>query len=321
MTALITGGAGFIGSHLAKELVRREEQVIVVDDLSNGSLDNISDLLGERNFRYVIADVQNPRIAEGLVAESDVVYHLAALVGMRLAVEEPLRTLRTNSGATATVLAAAAGSMRRVVMASSSEVYGLNAHKPSLENDNVVLGATTRARWSYACAKAFDELLALSYHREQGLPVIVARLFNAVGANQSGRYGMVMPRFIERALRAAPLEVYGDGSQTRCFGDVDEIAGALIALANEPSAYGEVVNVGSDEEVTILELARRVLARTGSSSPIIHVPLVRVYGEDYEEIQRRIPDLSKLRRLIGWAPHMTLDEIVEKIIARPQVAA
>ena len=321
MTALITGGAGFIGSHLAHELVRLGEQVIVVDDLSAGSLDNIAALELKANFRYVIADVQNPKIVEGLVAECDVVYHLAAHVGMRLAVEEPLQTLLTNTGATASVLAASSRSMRRVLIASSSEVYGLNAHKPSLETDNVVFGATTRARWSYACGKMFDEFLAQAYHREHGLPVVVARLFNAVGENQSGRYGMVVPRFIDRALRGAPLEVYGDGSQTRCFGDVDEICGALIALAAEPSAYGEIVNVGTDEEVTILDLARRIVARTQSSSPIIHVPYARVYGDDYEEIQRRLPDLSKLRRLTGSAPQMTLDQILEKIIASRQVAA
>lgn len=315
MKVLITGGAGFIGSHLAEACIRDGHDVCILDDLSSGSLDNVSHLVGNPRFRGVIGKIQDEALVGKSMDECDVVYHLAAAIGMRLILAQPLQTLETNVRGTEVVLAQAAQRRKRILFASTSEVYGLNEHKPSLETDNVVIGASSKVRWTYACSKVLDEFLAFAYHREQALPVTIVRLFNTVGTRQTGRYGMVVPTFIKQALAGEPLTVHGDGLQTRCFADVDEVVDAMIALMSAPASIGEAFNLGTNEETTILDLAKRVKAQTKSSSEIVFVPHDVAYESGFDEIMRRIPDIHKVAALIGFEPRTSLDEILGKVIA------
>jgi UDP-glucose 4-epimerase len=316
MKALITGGAGFVGSHLAERLLERSDEVYVIDDLSTGSIENIEPLKGRAGFHYTIETILNEPVLAELVDRVDVVYHLAAAVGVRLIVESPVNTIETNVHGTEKVLALANKKRKKVVLTSTSEVYGKADSVPFREDGDLVMGPTSKGRWSYACSKAIDEFLALAYHKEKRLPVVVVRLFNTVGPRQTGRYGMVVPNFVKQALLGHPLTVFGDGTQTRCFTDVRDVVGQLAVLADEPGAVGEVFNVGNDrEEVTILDLARRVKARTASKSEISLVPYEKAYEEGFEDMHRRVPDLSKLRALTGYEPQVSLDQILDRVIS------
>jgi UDP-glucose 4-epimerase len=316
MKALITGGAGFVGSHLAEQLLARGDEVYVLDDLSTGAIDNIEPLKSNRRFHYAIDSIINEPVAAELIDRADVVFHLAAAVGVRLIVESPVNTIETNVHGTETVLKLANKKKKKVMVASTSEVYGKNESVPFREDADLVLGPTTKGRWSYACSKAIDEFLALAYHKEKRLPVVVFRLFNTVGPRQTGRYGMVIPNFVKQALLAHPITVFGDGTQRRCFTYVGDVVDVLLKLADEPKAVGHVFNIGNDhEEVTILDLAKRVKERTGSKSEIVLVPYDQAYEEGFEDMQRRIPDLGKLRALTGYEPKVHLDEILDRVIA------
>jgi UDP-glucose 4-epimerase len=316
MRALITGGAGFLGSHLAEHLLEAGGEVHVIDNLSTGSIENIEPLKGRAGFDYTIETIMNEPVLAELVDRADVVFHLAAAVGVRLIVESPVNTIETNVHGTEKVLKLANKKRKKVVLTSTSEVYGKAESVPFREDGDLVMGPTSKGRWSYACSKAIDEFLALAYHKEKRLPVVVARLFNTVGPRQSGRYGMVIPNFVKQALLGHPITVHGDGSQTRCFTDVSDVVGQLAALSENPRAVGEVFNVGNDlEEVTILDLAKRVKGRASSKSEIVLVPYEKAYEEGFEDMQRRVPDLSKLRALTGYEPRMHLDEILDRVIA------
>ncbi len=316
MKALITGGAGFVGSHLTERLLEKGDEVHVIDDLSTGSIENIEPFKGRPGFHYTIETIMNGPVLAELVDRVDVVYHLAAAVGVRLIVESPVNTIETNVHGTEKVLALANKKRKKVVLTSTSEVYGKANTVPFREDGDLVMGPTSKGRWSYACSKAIDEFLALAYHKEKRLPVVVVRLFNTVGPRQTGRYGMVIPNFVKQALLGHPITVFGDGTQTRCFTDVRDVVGQLTALAESPAAVGEVFNVGNDrEEVTILELAKRVKARAGSKSEIVLVPYEKAYEEGFEDMQRRVPDLSKLRALTGYEPQVTLDEVLDRVVA------
>ena len=316
MKALITGGAGFLGSHLAERLLEKGEEVHVIDDLSTGSIENIESLKGHAGFYYTIETIMNEPVLAELVDRVDVVFHLAAAVGVRLIVESPVNTIETNVHGTEKVLKLANKKRKKVVLTSTSEVYGKADTVPFREDGDLVMGPTSKGRWSYACSKAIDEFLALAYHKEKRLPIVVARLFNTVGPRQTGRYGMVIPNFVKQALLGHPLTVHGDGTQTRCFTYVTDVVGQLVALAEDPGAVGEVFNVGNDrEEITILELAERVKSRAGSRSAIDLVPYEKAYEEGFEDMQRRVPDLSKLRALTGYEPQVHLDEILDRVIA------
>jgi len=321
MRCVITGGAGFIGSHLAEELLRAGHVVTVVDDLSTGRLENIEPLMSEARFRYVIDTVLNRRRMVELVEWADVVFHLAAVVGVKFVIENPVRAIETNVRATELVLELAASKGKKVVFTSTSEVYGKTARAPFREDDDLVLGATWRSRWGYACSKALGEFLALAYWREHGVPGVIARLFNTVGPRQTDRYGMVLPTFVRQALRGEPITVYGDGEQTRSFCWVGDTVRALIALAEHPDAVGHVFNVGNDEEVRIVDLAHRVKALSGSDSPIVFIPYDRAYGDGFEDMRRRVPDLTKIRTLIGYQPTVRLDEILQRVIAHARQSA
>ena len=315
MRVLITGGAGFIGSHLADALLERGDEVFILDDLSTGSIDNIGHLRSNPRFHYTIESVHHgPTVAE-LVDQCDVVFHLAAAVGVRLIVESPVRTIETNVHGTEVVLAKANKKKKKVLVASTSEVYGLSDQVPFREDGNLVLGPTSKGRWSYACSKAIDEFLALAYWRERKLPTVIARLFNTVGPRQTGQYGMVVPTFVKQALTGRPITIFGDGSQSRCFTAVTDVAGALVKLMDHPGAVGEVFNIGSSEEVTIRTLAERVRTLAGSQSEIICVPYEQAYGEGFEDMPRRVPDISKIGSLIGYRPTRSLDQILESVIA------
>jgi UDP-glucose 4-epimerase len=314
MRVLITGGAGFIGSHLAEACLARGDEVFVLDDLSTGSIENIRHLKPDPRFHYTIESVHHgPTVAE-LVDQCDVVFHLAAAVGVRLIVESPVRTIETNVHGTEVVLARANKKRKKVLIASTSEVYGLSDQVPFREDGNLVLGPTSKGRWSYACSKAIDEFLALAYWRERKLPTVIVRLFNTVGPRQTGQYGMVVPTFVKQALTGRPITIHGDGTQSRCFTDVGDVVRALVALMDEPRAVGEVFNVGSNEEVTIRELAERVKALTGSSSEIVTVPYEQAYGEGFEDMPRRVPDIGKVERLVGYRPTRTLDQVLRGVI-------
>ena len=316
MKVLITGGAGFIGSHLSEALLARGDSVYVVDNLSTGSIENIEALKEDRRFHYTIDSIMNEPVLAELIDRVDVVVHLAAAVGVRLIVESPVNTIETNVHGTEMVLKLANKKKKKVLIASTSEVYGKNNNIPFREDADLVMGPTTKGRWSYACSKAIDEFLALAYHKEKKLPVVVFRLFNTVGPRQTGRYGMVIPNFVKQALLGHPLTVFGDGNQSRCFGYVTDVVGALIQLAENDGAVGEVFNIGnSREEVTILELARRVKERTRSNSEIVMVPYDKAYEEGFEDMHRRIPDTSKLTKLTGYQPKVGLDEILDRVIA------
>jgi UDP-glucose 4-epimerase len=312
---LITGGAGFIGSHLSDAYLQAGNHVYVIDDLSTGSFDNIQHLKNNPKFHYVIDTIYNVPVTAELVDQCDVIIHLAALVGVRNIVESPVRTIETNVRATEIILSLANKKKKKVLITSTSEVYGLSNDVPFREDGNLVLGATTKGRWSYACSKAIDEFLALAYWRERKLPTVIVRLFNTVGPRQTGRYGMVLPTFVKQALAGRPITVYGDGTQTRCFGYVGDVIEALQKLIQHPDAVGEVFNIGSDREVSILELAGMVKELTKSDSEIVFVPYSEAYEEGFEDMPRRVPDISKVRTLIGFEPSLDLEGIIRGVIA------
>ncbi len=315
MRVLITGGAGFIGSHLAEYLLREGHEVSVLDDLSTGCLENIQHLQPRRDFDFAIGSVLDEGTVQKLVDSCDIVYHLAASVGVRLILERPVETIHNNIVGTETILKCAAGGRKRLVIASTSEVYGKNCKMPLSEDDDRILGPTTKSRWGYSCSKAIDEFLGLAHWRENGLPVVIVRYFNTVGPRQTGRYGMVVPRFVRQALDHAPLTVYGDGKQSRSFTDVEDVVRATVALSLHPKAAGEVFNVGNGREVTIRALAERVKALTESSSPILRVPYDQAYQPGYEDLRRRVPDIRKAHAFVGYEPGVSLDESLTRVIA------
>jgi UDP-glucose 4-epimerase len=312
--ALITGGAGFIGSHLSEALLREGDEVTVIDNLSTGSIDNIAHLKPNPSFHYTIDTIANEPVLAELIDHCDVVFHLAAAVGVRLIVEEPVRTIETNVHGTEVVLKHANKKKKLVLIASTSEVYGKSIDLPFREDGDLTLGSTAKHRWAYACSKAIDEFLALAYWKERKLPVVIVRLFNTVGPRQTGRYGMVLPTFVRQALANRPMTVFGDGSQSRCFGFVGDVVGALMRLSREPRAVGEIFNVGNDQEISIRGLAELIRTMTGSRSDIVSIPYDAAYEAGFEDMQRRVPDLTKIRRLIGYEPRVPLEQIVESVI-------
>ncbi|MCX5658663.1 MAG: GDP-mannose 4,6-dehydratase [Planctomycetota bacterium] len=318
---LITGGAGFIGSHLSQRLIAAGHSVVVLDDVSTGAVANLAGLMGNPNFQFVRDSVESEPIVNLLMSECDVVFHLASAVGVRLIVEQPVRTIRTTIHGTEVVLEAAYRFNRPTLVTSSSEVYGKGMTVPFSEDDDVVMGATIFNRWCYAYGKAIDEFLGLAYHRQYGLPVRIVRLFNTVGPRQLGQYGMVLPRFVASAIANEPVVVYGDGSQTRCFCHVHDVADALIKLMETPAAIGKVFNVGSDQEISINGLAERVIQRAGSRSKLEHISYEKAYGQAFDDLPRRVPNLSRLRAAIPFGPHNSLDQIIDAVIAEQRAAA
>jgi UDP-glucose 4-epimerase len=314
LRVLITGGAGFIGSHLSDAYLQRGDEVFIIDDLSTGSIENIQHLKANPRFHYTIESVHNQPVVAELVDQCDVIFHLAAAVGVKLIVESPVRTIETNVRGTEVVLALANKKKKKVLIASTSEVYGLSDQVPFREDGNLVMGATTKGRWSYACSKAIDEFLAIAYWREKKLPTVIVRLFNTVGPRQTGQYGMVLPTFVKQAMSGRPLTVYGDGEQTRCFGYVGDVVGALIKLMDHPDAVGDVFNIGSNEEISVRKLAERVKSVTQSNSEIVFIPYDEAYEEGFEDMPRRVPDISKVNALIGFKPEMSLDGILKSVI-------
>jgi UDP-glucose 4-epimerase len=314
MRALLTGGAGFVGSHLADALLSLGDHVTVIDDLSTGSMDNIAHLKGRPGFEYVIDTVMNEPLTAELIDRADVVFHLAAAVGVKLIVEAPVRTIETNVHGTEIVLKHGAKKGKLTVIFSTSEVYGKSVAVPFREDADLVMGPTSKHRWAYACSKAIDEFLALAYYKERSLPVIVARLFNTVGPRQTGRYGMVIPNFVRQAIANEPITVHGDGTQTRSFTYVGDVVSGLIALAREPRAVGQVFNIGNPEEISILDLAKRVRGAAGSSSEIALIPYDQAYEAGFEDMPRRVPDISKIQKLVGYKPTLALDEILRRVI-------
>jgi UDP-glucose 4-epimerase len=315
MRYLVTGGAGFIGSHLCELLLNQGHRVTAIDNLSTGRLDNIAHLRPLPHFQFVRETILNSQVLDRLTSESDIVIHLAAAVGVQLIVQDPVRTIQTNIMGTEAVLTAAYRYGCKVFIASTSEVYGKGVKVPFREEDDRLMGPTTRSRWAYATSKAVDEFLGLAYHLQFDLPVVIGRLFNTVGPRQTGRYGMVVPRFAQQALRGEPLTVYGDGSQSRCFCDVADTTRAIAQLAEHPGAVSQVFNVGSTEEITIRALAERVVALTGSRSQIILVPYEKAYAPGFEDMQRRVPSLDKIAALIGYRPRYSLDDTLQRVIA------
>ena len=313
MRYLITGGAGFIGSHLAERLLSQGERVVLLDNLSTGSMENIRHLKGSEQLEYYLDGIENRQLLAELVDDADVIVHFAAAVGVKLIVESPVRTIETNVNGTQSVLEAACKKRKLVLIASTSEVYGKNTKVPFTEDADLVLGPTTKGRWSYAASKALDEFLALSYWKEKNQPVIVVRFFNTVGPRQTGRYGMVLPNFVKRALENEPIEVFGDGTQSRCFCDVQDTVSALLRLIPLDRAVGEVINIGNTEEVTIENLAKVVKQRTGSSSPIEFVPYDKAYEPGFEDMMRRVPSIEKLKELTGFCPKTSLAEIIDRV--------
>ena len=310
----MTGGAGFIGSHLVEDLLQRRWSVVALDDLSTGSGDNVAHLDGDERFRLVVGSVTDRLIVGALVEGSDVVFHLAAAVGVRLIIERPIHTLETNLLGTEVVLEAASKRGQRVVLTSTSEVYGKTDRTPFREDDDLVLGPTTKSRWSYACSKAIDEFLALAYHRERALPVAIARLFNTIGPRQTGAYGMVVPTLVRQALAGQPMTVFGDGSQTRCFTWVGDVVRTLADLATQPAAAGRVFNVGGTEEVSIANLAGLIRRLTNSSSDIAYVPYAEAYEAGFEDMRRRVPDVARIDELLGYHPSLPLEDMLTRII-------
>ncbi|RLC87948.1 MAG: nucleoside-diphosphate sugar epimerase [Chloroflexi bacterium] len=320
MRVLITGGAGFIGSHLAEALLARGDEVAIIDDLSTGRFENIQPLVGKPGFHFAIDTITHALVLDRLASECDVIVHLAAAVGVELIIHDPVRTIETNVLGTHAVLQAAARYRKKVLLASTSEVYGKSNAIPFREDADRVLGTTTKSRWSYSDSKAIDEFLGLAYHKKHGLPVIICRFFNTVGPRQTGQYGMVIPRFVQQALRGDPITVYGDGSQSRCFCNVRDTVRAVISLVECPEAVGEVFNVGSTEEVAILELARQVLHLvTGERQPqaterLVFVPYAQAYEPGFEDMQRRVPDVGKLQHFTGWESRVPLRETLQQVI-------
>lgn len=320
MNFLITGGAGFVGSHLSELLLSERHRVTILDDLSTGSMQNIAHLKGRVGFSYCLDTVANRPLLAELVDSCDAVFHLAAAVGVKLIVESPVRTIETNVKLTELVLEYANKKKRPVLIASTSEVYGKNAAIPFREDGDLVLGATTKGRWSYACSKALDEFLAIAYWKERNLPVVVARLFNTVGPRQTGRYGMVVPTFVRQALSGQPITVFGDGTQRRCFTHVKDSVRALADLISSPDAVGGVFNVGSVEEISMLELAERIKEFVKSDSPIRLISYDKAYEEGFEDMPRRVPDLSKIKALIGYSPSRALDDIIRDVVAHERLS-
>jgi len=321
MRALITGGAGFIGSHLAEALLDAGHEVEVVDDLSTGSMENIEHLKNRHGFQYVIDSVTNEVLLAEQTDRCDVVFHLAAAVGVKLIVERPVHTIETNVHGTEVVLTQANKNSQKkklVIVASTSEVYGKSTEIPFREDADLRLGATWKHRWAYACSKALDEFLALAYWKEKKLPVIVVRLFNTVGPRQTGQYGMVVPNFVKQALAGQPITVFGDGSQSRSFTYVGDVVDALMRLVDEPKAVGEVFNVGNGQEISILGLAEKIKEMTGSQSEIVRVPYDQAYGAGFEDMPRRVPDITKLQKFTGYEPKVQLTEILTRVIAHFQ---
>jgi UDP-glucose 4-epimerase len=314
MKVLVTGGAGFIGSHLCELLLSRGDEVLVLDDLSTGCFRNIEHLEQSPKFTAVIDTVLHEAVVESLVRECDMVVHLAAAVGVQLIVDEPVRTIETNIAGAETVLRLASRYRRKTLIASTSEVYGKSDKAKFNEEDDRIMGPTTRNRWAYAASKAIDEFLALAYWTEKRLPVVIVRLFNTVGPRQTGRYGMVLPRFVEQALAGEPLTVFGDGKQTRCFVHVSDVVGALANLLDCPRAVGEIFNVGSDHEISIAGLAQKVIELAGSSSTIRRISYDEAYGPSFEDMHRRVPDISKVNEFVGYEPAVSLDDTIKDVI-------
>jgi UDP-glucose 4-epimerase len=312
--ALITGGAGFIGSHLSEALLAQGHEVLILDDLSTGSIENIAHLKGRPRFEYFIDSVDNEPLLAELIDRADVVFHLAAAVGVKLIVEQPVHTIETNVHGTEVVLKHANKKKKLVVVASTSEVYGKSDDVPFREDSDLVMGPTPKHRWAYACSKAIDEFLALAYWKERKLPVIIVRFFNTVGPRQTGRYGMVIPNFVRQALAGEPITVFGDGKQSRAFTHVSDVVGALVKLVNEPKAVGQVVNIGNTVEITIEKLAERVRALSGSTSAIKYIPYEEAYESGFEDMPRRVPDLARIEGLIGYKPVHGLDDILLQVI-------
>jgi len=314
MRVLITGGAGFIGSHLAERHLERGDEVYIIDDLSTGAIENIAHIKEHPKFKYYISSVTNEQLTAELVDLCDCIYHLAAAVGVRLIVESPVKTIETNVRGTEIILNLAAKKRKRLLVASTSEVYGKRTQIPFREDDDLVMGATNKGRWSYACSKAIDEFLAIAYWKEKRVPTVIVRLFNTVGPRQTRQYGMVIPNFVKQALLGKDITVFGDGSQSRCFTHVSDVVGALMQLIEHPQAVGEVYNIGSAQEVTILQLAEKIKAITNSTSRIVFVPYDEAYEEGFEDMMRRVPDISKVNGLIGYQPTIALDEIIQSVV-------
>ena len=311
---LITGGAGFIGGHLCEVLLAKGHHVVAIDDLSTGSLENIQGLRDQPGFQFVRETIRNVQVLDRLCSQADVIIHLAAAVGVKLIVEDPVHTINTNVMGTEAVLATANRYGCKVLIASSSEVYGKGVSAPFHEDDDCLIGPTTHSRWAYATSKAVDEFLGLAYQRQFGLPVIVMRFFNTIGPRQTGLYGMVVPRFVRQALRGEPIQVYGDGEQTRCFADVADVTAAVAQLAIEPGAVGQVFNIGSTVEISINALAELIIVLTGSRSPIMRVPYDEAYAPGFEDMRRRVPSIDKIQHLTGYQPRCALEDTLRKVI-------
>jgi UDP-glucose 4-epimerase len=313
MKYLITGGAGFVGSHLADKLHKEGHDIVVIDDLSTGRYSNVAHLEGQERFQLIIDTVLNDSLMERLIRDTDRVFHMASAVGVKLIMEQPVKTIETIFGGTEVVLKYCSRYRKRVLIPSTSEVYGKGTTVPFSEEDDVLTGATSKHRWAYACAKALDEFLALAHWKETRLPVVVVRLFNTVGPRQTGQYGMVVPNFIKAALKNDPIMIHGDGTQSRCFGHVLDVVEGLVKLPENPSCFGQVINIGNDEEVTIRQLAERAIKMTGSASEIKYISYDEAYGEGFEDMQRRVPNLAKANKLIGFKPTRTLVNIIEDV--------
>jgi UDP-glucose 4-epimerase len=313
--ALVTGGAGFVGSHLSEALLAAGYDVMIIDDLSTGRFENIQHLVDHPNFHFAIETITNQAVMDRLVSECDLVFHLAAAVGVDLIVSSPIHVIETNVRGTDIVLSTARRYRKKTLIVSTSEVYGKSNEPTFREDDDRIIGSTTKSRWSYAASKALDEFLALAYHKEADLPVVIVRLFNTVGPRQRGRYGMVIPRFVRWALANESIQVYGDGRQTRCFANVSDVVKAIITLSETPAAEGEIFNIGSQEEISILELAERVKARIDSSSEILLVPYDEAYEEGFEDMRRRVPNTDKIKALTGWQAKTSLEETLDQVVA------
>ena len=313
MKILITGGAGFVGSHLADKLIGEGHEITVIDNLSTGRYSNVEHLEENPNFKLIIDTVLNAHLMEELIREADRVYHMASAVGVRLIMEQPVKTIETIFHGTDVVLGRCSKFRKRVLIPSTSEVYGKGVSVPFREDDDLLTGATDKHRWAYACAKTLDEFLALAHYKETRLPVVVARLFNTVGPRQTGQYGMVVPRFVKAALKNEPIEVHGDGTQSRCFGHVSDIVSGLVKTLETPACFGQVINFGSDVETSINDLAKRAIALTNSMSEIRYIPYEEVYGEGFEDMRRRVPSLEKANRIVGYQPTKTLDDIINDV--------
>ncbi len=318
---LITGGAGFIGSHLAETLLTQGQRVVVIDDLSTGRLENIAPLIGQPNFQFVNETIHTESVMDRLVSECDVIYHLAAAVGVELIIKDPVRTIETNLLGTEVVLRLARRYQRKVLLASTSEVYGKSEDLPFREESDRVMGATTKSRWSYAESKAMDEFLALAYYKQLNVPIVICRFFNTVGPRQTGTYGMVIPRLVKQAVNDLPLTVYGDGQQTRCFCNVRDTVRAVVALSQDARAVGQIFNVGSSDEITILELAQRIVQQAHSRSEIKLIPYDQAYEAGFEDMRRRVPSTEKITAAIGWQPAIPLEQTLDEVIAQFRLPA